>query len=147
MKKIIISQRQLSRLNEENTVNISANAKDNSLSSFTTAATNPTTISDIQKAKVAGDVNLVLNGPNTNDEQPTQVVNVAAGDTVQNALATQGNDELIRNGSAVKLSGDGIGESYVFTKKSLKEARLAKIRKDGTTYSKKDLTNKILNTF
>lgn len=146
MKKLIISQRQLNKLNEENTVNISANAKDNSLSSFSTAATSPTTTSDIQKAKVAGDVNLVLNGPDTNDEQPTQVVNVAAGDTIQNALATQGNDELIRNGSAVKLSGDGIGEAYVFTKKALKEARLAKIRKDGTTYSKKDLTKKILNT-
>ena len=41
-------------LNEENTVNIAAQAKDNSLSSFSAAATDTNTASDVQKAKTAG---------------------------------------------------------------------------------------------
>lgn len=139
MKKIIITNKHLRKINEENSVNISAQAKDNSLSSFSTAATDTNTTSDIQKASVAGDVNLMVSGPKTDDTQPTQVVNVAAGDTVQNALLNQGNDELIRNGSSVKITGDGLGESYVFTKKTIKEARLAKMKKDGKIYTKKEL--------
>lgn len=131
-------------LNEENSVNIAAQAKDNSLASFTKTAGDTNTVSDIQKAKVAGDVNLVLSGPKTNDEQPKQVVNVAAGDTVQNALTTQANDELIRNGGSVSVCGDGLGESYVFSKKALEEARLAKMRKDGKVMTKKELTESFL---
>ena len=49
MKRIIISQRHMQYLNEENTVNIAAQAKDNSLSSFSAAATDTNTASDIQK--------------------------------------------------------------------------------------------------
>ena len=40
-------------LNEENTVNIAAQAKDNSLSSFSAAATDTNTASDMQKAKIS----------------------------------------------------------------------------------------------
>ena len=127
-------------LNEENSINIAAQAKDNSLSSFSTVANDTNTTSDIQKAKAAGDVNLVISGPKTNDEQPKQVVNVGAGDTIQNALTDQANDELIRNGGSVLINGDGIGESYVFSKKTLEEARLAKLKKDGKVMSKKELT-------
>ena len=144
MKKIIITQHHLRKLNEDNSVNISAQAKDNSISSFTKAATDTNTISDIQKAKVAGDVNLMVHGPKTDDSQPTQVINVGADDTVQNAIANQGNDELIRNGSNVKITGDGIGESYIFTKKTIEEARLSKIKKDGKIYTKKSLLETIL---
>lgn len=131
-------------LNEENTVNIAAQAKDNSLSSFTTAASDTNTVSDIQKAKSAGDVNLVVNGPDSNDTQPRQVVNVAAGDTVQNALADQANDELIRNGGSVLINGDGLGESYIFSKKKLEEVRLAKMKKDGKVMTKKELRESFL---
>ena len=131
-------------LNEENTVNIAAQAKDNSLSSFTTAASDTNTVSDIQKAKSAGDVNLVVNGPDSNDTQPRQVVNVAAGDTVQNALADQANDELIRNGGSVLINGDGLGESYIFSKKKLEELRLAKMKKDGKVMTKKELRESFL---
>jgi hypothetical protein len=144
MKKIIISQQHMRYLNEANSVNIAAQAKDNSLSSFSTIASNPNTISDIQKAKVAGDVNLIINGPKTNDSQPKQIVNVADGDTVQDAISKQANDDLIRNGGSVTVCGDGIGESYIFTKKTLEEARLAKIKKDGKVMTKKELTENIL---
>lgn len=131
-------------LNEENTVNIAAQAKDNSLSSFTTAASDTNTVSDIQKAKSAGDVNLVVNGPDNDDTQPRQVVNVAAGDTVQNALADQASDELIRNGGSVLINGDGLGESYIFSKKKLEEVRLAKMKKDGKVMTKKELRESFL---
>lgn len=139
MKKIIITRSHLKHLNEENVVNIGAQASDNSVSSFTKIATDTNTTSDIQKAKVAGDVNLMINGPKTNDSQPTQIINVGNGDTIQNAMADQANDELIRNGSSVKIVGDGIGESFVFTKKTIEEARLAKIKKEGKVFSKKEL--------
>lgn len=144
MKKVIISQKQLAYLNEENSVNISAQAKDNSLSSFSTAATDTNTVSDIQKAQVAGDVNLIVNGPDTDDSQPIQQINVAAGDTVQNALATQGSDELIRNGGSVKIAGDGIGECNVFTKKQIEEIRLSKIKQEEKSMTKNELIEMFL---
>lgn len=144
MKKIIISQRHLAQLNEEDSVNISAQANDNSLSSFSSAASSPNTVSDIQKAQTAGDVNLVVSGPESKDTQPQQIVNVGVGDTVQNAINTQANDELIRNGGSLKISGDGFGESVVFSKKMVEEARLAKIKRDGKVMTKKELTNSFL---
>ena len=131
-------------LNEANAVNIAAQAKDNSLSSFSTAASDTNTISDVQKAKVAGDVNLVVSGPDSNDSQPRQVVNVADGDTIQNAIASQASDEIIRNGGSLSIIGDGLGESYIFSKKSLEEARLAKMRRDGKVMTKKELTESLL---
>lgn len=144
MKRLIISQRHLNCLNEEDTINIAAQAKDNSLSSFSTAASDTNTMSDIQKAQNAGDVNLVVNGPNSNDNQPQQVITVGNGDTVQNAIATQGNDELIRNGGSLKINGDGFGESVVFTKKMIEEVRLNKIKKEGRVLTKKELTESFL---
>lgn len=144
MKKIIISQRHLAQLNEEDSVNISAQANDNSLSSFSSAASSPNTVSDIQKAQTAGDVNLVVSGPESKDTQPQQIVNVGVGDTVQNAINTQANDELIRNGGSLKISGDGFGESVVFSKKMVEEARLAKIKRDGKVMTKRELTNSFL---
>jgi hypothetical protein len=147
MKKIVISRHQLLKLNEDsnNPINVAAQATDNTVSSFTKAATNPGTLSDIQKAKSAGDVNLVVTSPESNDDQPTQVVNVANGDTVQNAMNNQVNSDLVAKGSTVQVRGDGIGESYVFTKKSIREARLAKIKREGKVYTKKDLTERFLN--
>jgi hypothetical protein len=148
MKKIVISRHQLLKLNEEsnNPINIAAQASDNTLSSFTKAATSPNTISDIQKAKSAGDVNVVVASPETRDDQPTIVANVEKGDTVQNVMSKI-NPRPIQNGSAVQLKGGGIGlgESYVFTKKALREARLAKIKREGKVYTKKELTERFLN--
>jgi hypothetical protein len=101
-------------------------------------------MSDIQKAKVAGDVNLTISGPKSNDDQPVQSVNVAPGQTVADAIGDQADDGLIRNGGKVSVTGDGLGESYIFTKKTLEEARLMKIRKDGRVMTKKELTESLL---
>lgn len=131
-------------LNEENAVNIAAQARDNSLSSFSTAASDPNTISDIQKAKSAGDVNVIVSGPESNDTQPKQVVNVVPGDTAQNALSDQASDELIRNGGSVILGGDGLGESFIFNKKTIEEVRLSKIKKEGKVMTKKELRESLL---
>lgn len=131
-------------LNEENVVNIAAQARDNSLSSFSTAASDPNTISDIQKAKSAGDVNVIVSGPESNDTQPKQVVNVVPGDTAQNALSDQASDELIRNGGSVILGGDGLGESFIFNKKTIEEVRLSKIKKEGKVMTKKELRESLL---
>lgn len=144
MKKIIISQKHLACLNEENAINIAAQAKDNSLSSFATTATNTNTMGDIQKAQIAGDVNLIVNGPDTKDSQPQQQINVAPGDSIQNAISTQANDELIRNGGSIKIGGDGFGESVVVSKKMVEEVRLAKIKKEGRVMTKKELRESFL---
>jgi hypothetical protein len=145
MKRIIISQKHIQYLNEENAINISAQASDNSLSSFSKAASSTEAASDIQKAKAMGDVNVLVTGPNTDNNQPTQVIDVSATNTIPKAISDQGNDELARNGGTFLLKGDGIEESYVFTKKALREARLAKIKKEGKTYTKKDIIERFMN--
>ncbi len=146
-KRIIITPSQLyevmkrmkNKVNEENTVTISAKAKDDSLSSFATAATDSNTLQDIQKAKAVGDVNLKVGGPKESDSQPTQEINVAAGDTVQNAINTQGNSALVQAGGTIKLTGDGFGESKVYKKKAIEEARRSVMKLEGKTYTKKQL--------
>lgn len=132
-------------LNEENAINISARAIDDSLSSFSKAASSTDTAADIQKAKAMGDVNLVVTGPGNNDDEPTQVIDVGEGNTIQKAISDQGNDDIPRNGGTFLLKGDGIKESYVFTKKSIREARLAKIKREGKTYTKKDIIERFMN--
>lgn len=136
---MIITAKQLGCLNEEESVTIGVNAQNDTLADFSRAASDPNTTADIQKAKDAGDVNLVVNGPGTTDNEPTQMIDVAAGDTIQNAIAKQGNDALVRRGAAMKITGDGFGESKVYTKKSVEEARLRKIREEGRIMTKKQL--------
>lgn len=144
MKKIILTTEQAKYLTENQTVNISAQSKDNSKSGFVNAATNPNTVNDVNKAStVASDVNLVINGPNSNDSQPQQIVNVANGDTVQNAIAKQTNDALIQKGGSVIVKDDGyVSEGKVFNKKTIEEGRLENMRKNGRIYSKKELTKR-----
>lgn len=140
MKKIIVTSKQAKYLTEGNAANIAVQSKDNTTNGFINAATNSNTISDINNAsRVASDVNLVISGPNSNDSQPQQVVDVANGDTIQNALSQQTNDDIIKNGGSVKVIGDNLGEAKVFTKKTIEEARLKKLRENTISYSKKDL--------
>ena len=142
---MIITRSQLKALNEENTINISTMAKDNSLNSFSTAAADTHTQSDIQKAKTAGDVNLVINGPKTSDNMPRQEINVGAGDTVQNAIAKQGNNELLQQGGSMQITGDGFGESKIYSKKMVEEARLKNMYNEGKVFTKKQMNEKILD--
>lgn len=144
MKKIFVTESQFERLCEENTVNITAQAKGNDLSSFSNAATDTTTVSDINKAKSAGDVNLVISGPNASDDAPQQEINVAAGDTVQNAIATQGNSALLQQGGKMKITGDGFGESKIYTKKTIEEARLKRMDCEGRIFTKEALKRSLL---
>ena len=140
MKKIIVTSKQAKYLTEGNAANIAVQSKDNTTNGFINAATNSNTISDINNAsRVASDVNLVISGPNSNDSQPQQVVDVANGDTIQNALSQQTNDDIIKNGGSVKVIGDNLGEAKMFTKKTIEEARLKKLRENTISYSKKDL--------
>ena len=122
MKKILITKKQLKHINEE-MVNITAMAKGNSISDFSNTVSDTNTQSDINKASRVGDVNLTITGPDNNDSQPTQTVNVGPGETPQNAIATQANDDLIRSGGSVKLTGDGFGESKIYYKKTIEEIR------------------------
>ena len=140
MKKIIISNKHLNILKEE-MVNIAAKAPNNSISDFTNTVSNVNTQTDINKASRVGDVNLTISGPNSDDNQPIQTVNVAPGETPQNAIKNQANDDLIRAGGKVEISGDGFGESKIFTKKMVEEARLDSMRKNGKILTKRELNN------
>lgn len=128
MKKLIITKNQLKCINE-NAINIAATAKGNSISDFSNTLSNVNTQTDINKAGRMGDVNLTISGPDTNDSQPTQIINVEPGDTAQNAITNQANDELIRSGGSVKVSGDGFGESKIYTKKTIEEIRVKNLKK------------------
>ena len=140
MKKIIVTSKQAKYLTEDNAANIAVQSKDNTTNGFINAATNSKTTAYINNAsRVAPDVNLIVSGPNSNDSQPQQVVNVANGDTIQNAISQQANDDLIKNGGSVKVMGNSLGEAKMFTKKTIEEARLKKLRENTISYSKKDL--------
>ena len=138
MKQLIITRSQLNKINED-AVNIKATAKNNSLSDFANTVTDVNTQNDINNASRVGDVNLTISGPETNDNQPVQTVNVAPGETAQSAIQNQANDDLIRAGGKVEISGDGFGESKVFTKKLVEEARLNSMRKNGKVMTKKEM--------
>lgn len=141
MKRIIINKAQIKCLNE---VNIAITAANNSLPDFSKAVNNSNTRNDIQKAKVAdGEVNLTVSGPKSNDDQPTQAVNVAQGQTIVDAIGNQADDSLIRNGGRVSITGDGLDESLIFNKKTIEEARLSNIRKNGVILTKKQLRKSV----
>lgn len=137
MTKIIITRNQLRKLNED-VVNIGAKAKNNSVSDFVNTVGDVNTQNDINKAGRVGDVNLTISGPDTDDSQPTQIVNVAPGETPQQAIQNQANNDLIKKGSIV-VQGDGFGESKVFSKKMVEEARLDSMKKTGKVMSKKEM--------
>lgn len=127
----------------ENMVNITAKAGGNSMSDFINTVGNINTQSDINKAGRVGDVNLTISGPESNDTQPIQTVNVAPGETAQSAIQNQANDDLIRAGGKVEVSGDGFGESKIFTKKMVEEARIDSMRKTGKIMTKSELRNSV----
>lgn len=142
MKKVIITRNQLKMINE-NMVNITAKAGGNSTSDFINTVGNVNTQNDINKAGRVGDVNLTISGPESNDAQPVQTVNVAPGETAQTAIQNQANDDLIRAGGKVEVTGDGFGESKIFTKKMVEEARIDSMRKTGKVMTKKELKNSV----
>lgn len=142
MKKVIITRNQLKMINE-NMVNITAKAGGNSTSDFINTVGNVNTQNDINKAGRVGDVNLTISGPESNDTQPVQTVNVAPGETAQTAIQNQANDDLIRAGGKVEVTGDGFGESKIFTKKMVEEARIDSMRKTGKVITKKELKNSV----
>lgn len=142
MKKVIITRNQLKIINE-NMVNITAKAGGNSTSDFINTVGNVNTQNDINKAGRVGDVNLTISGPESNDTQPVQTVNVAPGETAQTAIQNQANDDLIRAGGKVEVTGDGFGESKIFTKKMVEEARIDSMRKTGKVMTKKELKNSV----
>lgn len=120
-------------------VNIASKAKGNSTADFVNAVGDVNTQSDINKAGRVGDVNLTISGPESNDSQPIQTVNVAPGETPQSAIQNQANNDLIKAGGKVEITGDGFGESKVFSKKMVEEARLNSMKKNGKVLTKKEL--------
>lgn len=141
MKRMIITTRQLGCLNEENNVNVSLNATGNNISSFTNAVTQNKP--DILAAGKMGDPIIHISNPNSqngsNDNAITQHVEVGQGESIENAMEKQLNPTATSTGGDVEISGDGVKEMTCYSKKSVEEARLAKMRSEGKVMTKKQL--------
>lgn len=148
MKKIIISNSQLKKvLAEENTTNVQVNTTGNSIPSLTNAVMQNQP--KITNAAKTGDVSLHLSNPSaqagSNDNIVTQHVEVGQGENISNAITKQVNPTALSQGGDVEVSGPGISERKVFTKRMVEEARLKKMREDGVVLTKRALKESFLN--
>ena len=141
MKRLVITSKQLARLDEENNVNLSLNAKGNDIPSFTNAVTQNR--SDITAAGKMGDPIIHISNPNSqngsNDNAITQHVEVGKGESIENAMTQQLNPTATSAGGDVEVSGDGVYETKSFSKKEIEEARLMKMKNEGRVMTKKQL--------
>ena len=141
MKKIVINTKQLKRcLNEANNVNVGISTTASTIPGIMNAVTQNQ--GDIDSASKIGDPVLHISNPNSqigsDDNALTQHVEVNKGDTVANAIQNQLNPAATGNGGDIEVSGDGISERR-FSKKAIEEARLKKMRAEGTVLTKKQL--------
>ena len=131
----------MARLDEENNVNLSLNAKGNDIPSFTNAVTQNR--SDITAAGKMGDPIIHISNPNSqngsNDNAITQHVEVGKGESIENAMTQQLNPTATSAGGDVEVSGDGVYETKSFSKKEIEEARLMKMKNEGRVMTKKQL--------
>jgi hypothetical protein len=147
MKKVIISKSQLDEvLKEENTTTVQINSTGNTIPAVTNALNQSRP--EITNAGKYGDVSLHISNPNlvgSNDSVPTQHVEVERGQNVGQAIQQQVNPTILGDGGSVDVSGDGISETKSFSKKSIEEARLKKMKKEGRVMTKFELRESFLN--
>lgn len=141
MKRVIITNKQLNEIiKEENTTTVQLNTTGNTIPAVTNTVMSNTP--EINNASKYGDVNLhisnqKLNG--SNDSVPTQHVEVEKGQNINQAIQQQVNPTVLSDGGDIEVSGDGISEGKSFSKRQIEEARLEKIRKEGSVMTKKQL--------
>lgn len=141
MKRVILTNRQLNEIiKEENTTTVQLNTTGNTIPAVTNTVMSNTP--EINNASKYGDVNLhisnqKLNG--SNDSVPTQHVEVEKGQNINQAIQQQVNPTVLSDGGDIEVSGDGISEGKSFSKRQIEEARLEKIRKEGSVMTKKQL--------
>lgn len=147
IKRIILTRKQLNEvLKEENTTTVQINSTGSTIPAVTNALNQSR--SEITNAGKYGDVSLHISNPNlvgSNDSVPTQHVEVERGQTVDQAIQQQVNPTVLGDGGSVDVSGDGISETKSFSKKSIEEARLKKIKKEGKVMTKFELRESFLD--
>lgn len=147
MKKVIISKSQLNEvLKEENTTTVQLNTTGNTIPAVTNTLVQNQP--EITSASKYGDVNLhissqKLNG--SNDSIPTQHVEVEKGQNVSQAIQQQVNPSVLSDGGDLEVSGDGLSEKKVFSKRAVEEARLKKMRVEGKVMTKGELRESFNN--
>ena len=139
-KKMIINRKQFQKLSEnEVTPKIVVPVDGNTVADAVSAINNPQTQRQLNSAQSsAGDVTLSLQGSGYDDAGPTQVVNKGPNDSYDTALGDQVNSDLFAKNPSIEVN-DTVDESRRFTKKQLEEARLANMKKNGHTFTKKNL--------
>lgn len=141
MKRLILTNKQLDKiLKEENVTTVQLNTTGNTIPAVTNTITKNQP--EIANASKYGDVNLHISNQNlngSNDSTPTQHVEVEKGQNINQAVQQQVNPSVLSDGGDIEVSGDGISENKRFTKKMVEEARLEKIRRDGSVMTKKEM--------
>lgn len=146
MKRIVVSTNQAKMLAEENNVNVSIQTTGNTIPAAINAVTNAKP--KISNASKVGDPILHVSNPNStngsNDNQITQHVEVPAGETPEQAMQSQLNPAAT-NGGDIEISGEGISEGKITSKKELEKLRLKVIKENGTVFTKKSLMESFKN--
>ncbi len=142
-KKIIISRSQLKKLSEG--VDVAVPADKNTGSDYAYALGSSDALGDMQKMKsTAGqNVGAIVSGDKTKqlgDQAPTIDINVNRGERVQDKLQDPAINAAIQSGAAAHVYGDGFpNESTSYRKAQIEEARIANMKLEGKTYTKKTL--------
>jgi hypothetical protein len=141
MKKIIINNYQLFRLNED-VANISAPTTGTSKDAYIKAAkdANPEAV----KAQQLGVDTSVVVTNSENDSGENAPTFIATGDNLATAAASVP-DAVYQQGHNVQFPVGITNEGKCFTKKMLEEVRLNNMRKNGRIFTKKELINSITN--
>ena len=119
MKKIIITTRQLRKLNEanESDITVKVQAPQQNSSSYAQELKKGSTIKDLNNAKrYATDVNASIEGPNTTDASPVIDKDISNGENLE---FTPPEQKAIADGSPVNVHGKGFGNVQEVKKSEL----------------------------
>lgn len=140
MADFIITEKQFRALFNEGVLNISAQSDAANKAAFGKALDSPEVSKQIDKAdSIAGDVNVTVTSPDTNNDMPTISVPTKQGETPAQALNNAGSDvdRAISQGCGVKITNaDGVNESSLSVR-DIKEARKKNLEKGCKSYTKK----------
>lgn len=143
MGRYIVTKSQLNAIKEALTIGV--NAPENTRGEMSKSLSNPQTQKQISQAdNLAGDVNVRVSSPETDNDMPRISVPVSAGQTPAQALDNAGAevDNAISKGCGVDITNaDGVNEGRflgIYTKKQIMEARGKNMRRGCSTFTKRE---------
>ena len=134
-KKLIITQEQFRRLDEEAKIVVpfNGNTPQQANAAYQDARNQ---IDYAESHAQGGDVTVSLQGTGADENKPSQAVTI---DPNNPNITTQLDANLFNANPSAEIKDKEVYESQTFTKKQLEEARVANIKKNGKHYTKKML--------